>query len=124
MVFGFKKIKSIIVTANDVLAKLNVTLHGTVESAQRTTTNIRAAGSGAMAARGITDCIVAYQCNDILCLSVSAIGTAADVGGMICGNIPGVKGAVPYVVGVSTACKGIVHLCRTGNITFACKDKI
>ena len=51
----------------------------------------KSGASGIMTAKGVKDCVVSYQCNDMVCFTVSVVGTTADVSNHICGNIPGLK---------------------------------
>lgn len=110
---------------NQTFAKFNQTLHGSVEEARRTTAIVKTSTNGAMVAKGVKDCVVSYQCNDVVCLTVSAVGTAADLGGMVSGNIAFLNPLTPFTSSISVGCKFFVHLCQTGNITFiSCKDPI
>jgi hypothetical protein len=86
----------------------------------KTTEHIRSGASGIMTAKGVKDCVVSYQCNDYICLTVSGIGTTADRSNHICGNIPGLKKVTPIATSILVGCKYFVHLCRTGNVTFSC----
>ena len=69
--FGVRKISNILSNLNATLAKVNQTIHGFTDAA-----------SGVMTG----DCVVAYQCNDYICLTISSIGTCADLTNLIFGN--------------------------------------
>ena len=120
----FRSIRKAIRSASDGLSKFNETIHGSAEEASRTVTSIKSSASGAMTARGVKDCVVSYQCNDMVCFTISVVGTTADVSNHICGNIPGLKKVTPLTTYISLGCKYFVHLCQTGNITFSCKNPI
>lgn len=109
---------------NSTLSKWNQTIHGSTEAAARTTENLKSGASGMMTAKGVKDCVVAYQCSDYVCLTVSAIGTCADLSNHVCGNIPGLRKITPVNSAVSVGCKYFVHLCKTGKITFSCNDLV
>ena len=70
----------------------------------------------------VKDCVVVYQCKDYICLTISGIGTVANVINHICGNIPVFKKFTSINTFVSVSCKYFVHLCRTGNISFSYLD--
>ena len=120
--FGFRKIRDILTNLNSTLAKANQTVHGSAEAATRTTEAVKSSVSGWMTAKGVKDCVVSYQCNDYICLTVSGVGTVFDVSNMVCGNVPGLKRFTPYCNFASVGCKSFVQLCRSGNITFSCND--
>lgn len=120
--FVIRSIRKIIATINDGVGKLNQTIHGSAEAAAKTTNCVKSGASGLMTAKGVKDCVVSYQCNDMVCFTISVIGTTADVGNQICGNIPILKKVTPYTTYISIGCKSFVHLCRTGNITFSCNE--
>lgn len=113
--------KAIRATA-DGLSKFNETIHGSAAEAAKTVTNVKSSVNAGMFAKGAYDCVVSYQCNDMVCLTISAIGTTADLGSFVCGNVPFLKKATPVTSFISTGCKSFVHLCRTGNITFLCNE--
>jgi hypothetical protein len=118
--FGIKSISAILLSINATASKLNQTIHGSSESAMKTTEYIRSGSTAIMTAKGVKDCVVAYQCNDYICLTISGIGTIADLSTHICGNIPGLKKVTPLTAYMSVGCKSFVYMCRTGNITFSC----
>ena len=120
--FGIQKIKKAINCVTDSLSKFNQTIHGSADAAAKTSDILKSGANGVMTAKGVKDCVVSYQCNDMVCFTVSVIGTTADVGSHICGNIPGLKKVTPLTTYISLGCKYFVHLCQTGNITFSCKD--
>jgi hypothetical protein len=120
--FGIKTIGNILSNLNTTLSKVNQTVHGSTDAAAKTTEHLRSGASGIMTAKGVKDCVVAYQCNDYICLTISGIGTVADFGNHICGNVPVLKKFTPINTYLSIGCKSFVHLCRTGNITFSCND--
>jgi hypothetical protein len=120
--FGIKAIGGELSALNATLAKFNQTIHGSTEAAARTTGAIKSGASGMMTAKGIKDCVVRYQCNDSVCFPISCIGTTADLGNFLCGNIPGLKKVTPLTTYLSLGCKYFVHACRTGSITFSCND--
>ncbi len=122
--FGIKKISNILSYVNSTLSKWNQTVYGSTASEARTTEQLKSGASGMMTAKGVKDCVVAYQCNDYVCLTVSVIGTCADVSNHIFGNITGLKKITPVNSAVSVGCKYFVHLCKTGNITFSCNELI
>ena len=119
---GIRIISNALSSVNASLAKFNATIHGGADAAAKTIEHIRSGASGILTAKGVKDCVVAYQCNDYVCLTISGIGTAADLSNHICGNIPGLKKIAPVFTFVSVGCKSFVHLCRTGNITFSCNE--
>lgn len=121
---GIRTIGNALSSLNASLAKFNATIHGGADAAAKTTEHIRSGASGIMTAKGVKDCVVAYQCNDYVCLAISGIGTAADLSNHICGNVPGLKKITPVFIFVSVGCKSFVHLCRTGNITFSCNEPL
>lgn len=118
---GMKSIGKAVNSVSDILSKFNQTIHGSAEAAAKTTEHIKSGASGIMTATGVKDCVVSYQCNDMVCFTISVVGTTADVSNIICGNIPGLKVVTPVTTYISLGCKYFVHLCRTGNITFLCK---
>lgn len=120
----FRSIGKAIRSVSDGLSKFNETIHGSAEEASRTVTSIKSSASGAMTARGVKDCVVSYQCNDMVCFTISAIGTAADIGNHICGNVPTLRAGVPIVNTISVGCKTFVQFCRTGKISFSCNDPL
>jgi len=122
--FGIKTIGKAITSLGDGLAKFNQTIHGSADAAAKTTGCVKSGASGLMTAKGVKDCVVTYQCNDMVCFTISVVGTSADVSNHICGNIPGLKQVTPLTTYISLGCKYFVHLCQTGNITFSCKDPI
>lgn len=81
-------------------------------------------GSNMMSAKGVKDYLVKYQSNDMVCFTISVVGTAADLTIHICGNIPGLKKVTPVATFTLVECKSFIHFCQTGNITFSCKDRI
>jgi hypothetical protein len=104
------------------LHRFNQTIHGSVSP--KTMDQVKTATNGLMAAKGVKDCVVSYQCNDLICFTVSAVGTTADIGNFVCGNVPGLKKAAPVATFVSVGCKSFVHFCRTGQVRFSCNDPI
>ncbi len=120
--FGIWKISNILSSLNAILVKANQTIHESKTAAAKTTEHVKSAASGIMTAKGVKDCVVAYQCNDYLCLTISGLGTCADMTNLIFGNIPGLKRFTPISTYLSVGCKSFVHMCRTGNITFSCND--
>ena len=122
--FGIGVIKKAANSISYSLSKFNQTIHGSVDAAAKTTEHVKSGASGIMTAKGVKDCVVSYQCNDMVCFTVSMVGTTADVSNHICGNIPGLKKVTPLTTYISLGCKYFVHLCQTGNITFSCKDSI
>lgn len=121
--FGIKSIGKGIASLGDALAKFNQTIHGSADAAAKTTECVKSGASGLMTAKGVKDYVVTYQCNGMICFTISVIGTTADVSNHICGNIPGLKKVTPVTCYISLGCKYFVHLCQTGNITFSCKDQ-
>lgn len=121
---GIKTIGKAISSLSDALSKFNETIHGSADAAAKTAENVKSGVSGIMTARGVKDCVVSYQCKDMVCFTVSVVGTTADVTNHICGNIPGLKKVTPIANYISIGCKYFVHLCQTGNITFSCKEAI
>jgi hypothetical protein len=122
--FGIRKIGNILFSVNPILSKLNQTIHGSAEAAAKTTEHIKSGANGIMTAKGVKDCVVASQCNDYVYLTVSTVGTIADVSNHICRNVPGLKRFTPIKIYMSVSCKYFVHLCRTGNITFSCNNLV
>ena len=120
--FGINSIGKAVSSLGDALSKFNQTIHGSADAAAKTTECIKSGASGLMTAKGVKDCVVTYQCNDMICFTISVVGTTADVSNHICGNIPGLKKVTPFTTYISLGCKYFVHLCQTGNITFSCKD--
>lgn len=121
---GIKSIAKALSFFNNALSKFNQTMHGSADGAAKTVGNIKSGASGLMIAKGVKDCVVSYQCNDMVCFTVSIVGTTADISNHICGNIPVLKKVTPLATYISLGCKYFVHLCQTGNLTFSCKDKI
>lgn len=119
---GIGSFRRIVSSFSDGLAKFNQTMHGSADAAAKTTAAVKSGASGAMTAKGVKDCVVSYQCNDMVCFTVSVVGTGADVSTYICGNIPVLKKVTPFTTYISLGCKYFVHLCQTGNVTFSCKD--
>lgn len=122
--FGINSIRKVVTSLGDSLAKFNQTIHGGADAAAKTTESVKSGASGLMTAKGLKDCVVTYQCNDMVCFTISVVGTTADVSNHVCGNIPVLKKVTPLTTYISLGCKYFVHLCRTGNITFSCKDQI
>ena len=120
--FGIKSIGKAISSISDGLSKFNQTIHGSADAAAKTAEHVKSGASGLMTAKGVKDCVVSYQCNDMVCFTVSAIGTTADISNQVCGNIPGLKKVTPLTTYISLGCKYFVHLCRTGNVTFSCNE--
>lgn len=120
--FGIRSIGKAISSLGDSLSKFNQTIHGSADAAAKTVEHVKSGASGVMTAKGVKDCVVTYQCNDMICFTISVVGTTADVGNHLCGNIPALKQVTPITTSISLGCKYFVHLCRTGNITFSCKD--
>lgn len=121
---GIRTIAKSVNSINDSLSKLNQTVHGSAASAAKTTQHIKSGATGVMTAKGVTDCVVSYQCNDMICFTVSVVGTTADVTNHVCGYMLGLKQVTPVATYISLGCKSFVHLCRTGNITFSCNDPV
>jgi hypothetical protein len=121
---GIRSIRTILSLVSDGLSKFNQTIHGSADAAARTTDAVKSGASGIMTAKGVKDCVVSYQCNDMVCFTVSMVGTGADIGNHICGNIPGLKKVTPVTTYISLGCKYFVHLCKTGNVTFSCNDPV
>ena len=87
--FGSNSLKRIgngIFALSDGLSKLNQTIHGSAEAAAKATNITKRTGSAMMTIKGVKDCVVTYRCNDMICFTVSAVGTTADVGNWICGR--------------------------------------
>ena len=122
--FGLKSIGKSVGSIADGLSKFNETIHGSADAAAKTVEHVKSGASGIMTAKGVKDCVVSYQCNDMVCFTVSMVGTTADVSNHICGNIPVLKKVTPLATYISLGCKYFVHLCQTGNVTFSCKDPI
>ena len=125
--FGINSLKRIgkgIFALSDGLSKFNQTIHGSTDAAAKAANITKTTGSLTMTAKGVKDCVVTYQCNDLICFTVSAVGTTADVGNLICGNMPGLKQYTPLTTSISGGCKYFVHVCQTGDVTWSCKDKI
>lgn len=93
--FGIRKIGNILSSVNSTLSQLNQTIHGSAEAAAKTTEHIKSGANGVMTAKGVKDCVVAYQYNDYVCLTVSTVGTIADFSNHICRNVPGLKRFTP-----------------------------
>ena len=121
---GINSIGKAISSIGDALSKFNETIHGSADSAAKTAEHVKSGASGIMTAKGVKDCVVSYRCNDMVCFTVSVVGTTADISNHICGNIPGLKKVTPLATYISLGCKYFVHLCQTGNVTFSCKDQI
>ena len=122
--FGMNSLKRIgkgIFAFSDGLSKFNQTIHGSAAKAANIT---KTTGSLTMTAKGVKDCVVTYQCNDLICFTVSAVGTTADVGNLICGHMPGLKQYTAVTTPISVVCKYFVHVCQTGDVTWSCKDKM
>jgi hypothetical protein len=117
--FGIGSIRKVLTSIGDSLSKFSQTIHG-----GKPTECVKSGASGLMTAKGVKDCVVTYQCNDMVCFTIFVVGTTADVSNHICGNIPGLKKVTPLTTYISLGCKYFVHLCQTGNITFSCKDQI
>ena len=119
-----KRISRLISSICESASKFNETIHGDADAAAKTVQHVKSLSSGMMAARGVRDCIVSYQSNDMVCLTVSVVGTTADVSNMICGKIPGLKNLTPFTFAtfVSSGCKFFVHLWRTGSVTLPSKN--
>lgn len=122
--FEIRKMSDSLSNLNSTLAKFNTSIHGSVDAARKTTEHVRSGASGIMAAKGVKDCVVSYPYNGYVCLTISTLGTVADVSNHICGNIPGLKAFTLINTYVSIGCKYFVHLCRTGKITFSCSDLV
>lgn len=122
--FGMKSLGKAVSSIGDGLSKFNQTIHGSADAAAKTAEHVKSGASGIMTAKGVKDCVVSYQCNDMVCFTVSVIGTTADISNHVCGNIPGLKKVTPVATYISLGCKYFVHLCQTGNLTFSCKDSI
>ena len=121
---GIGSIRKAITSLGDGLSKFSQTIHGSADAAAKTTECVKSGASGLMTAKGVKDCVVTYQCQDMVCFTISVVGTTADVSNHICGNIPGFKKVTPLTTYISLGCKYFVHLCQTGNIRFSCKDPI
>jgi len=121
---GISSVRKAVCSMSDALSKFNQTIHGSADAAAKTTEHVKSGASGIMTAKGVKDCVVSYQCNDMVCFTVSVVVTTADVSNHICGNIPGLKKVTPLATYISLGCKYFVHLCQTGNVTFSCKDPI
>lgn len=119
--FVIKSIGKGIASLGDALAKFNQTIHGSADVAAKITACVKSGASGIMTAKGVKDCVFIYQCNDMVCFTISVIGTTADVSNHICGNTPGFKKVTTFTTYISLGYKYFVHLCQTGNITFSCK---
>ena len=122
--FGTRSIGRIVSSIGDGLSKFNQTIHGSADAAAKTAEHVKSGASGIMTAKGVKDCVVSYQCSDMVCFTLSVAGTSVDVSNHICGNIPGLKKVTPLTTYISLGCKYFVHLCQTGNVTFSCKDPI
>jgi len=109
---------------SDGLSKFNKTIHGSADAAAKTAEHVKSGASGIMTAKGVKDCVVTYQCNDMVCFTISVVGTTADVTNHIFGNIPVLNKVTPITTYISLGCKCFVHLCRTGNLTFSCNDPV
>ena len=119
---GIKSIGKGINSIGDILSKFNTTIHGSADAAAKSVEYAKSGASGLMTAKGVKDCVVSYQCNDMVCFVVSVVGTTADLSNHVCGNIPGLNKVTPLTAYISLGCKYFVHLCQAGNITFSCKD--
>ena len=125
--FGSNSLKRIgngIFALSDGLSKLNQTIHGSAEAAAKATNITKRTGSAMMTIKGVKDCVVTYRCNDMICFTVSAVGTTADVGNWICRHTPGLKQYTGITTPISVGCKYFVHICQTGDLTWSCRDKI
>ena len=121
---GINSVRIILSSVSDCLSKFNQTIHGSADVAAKTTATVKSGASGIMTAKGVKDCVVSYQCKDMVCFTVSMVGTGADISNHICGNIPVLKKVTPLTTYVSLGCKYFVHLCQTGNVTFSCNDPV
>jgi len=122
--FGIQSLKISIIRLADGLAKFNETIHGSAEAAAKTTEYLKAGSNGIMTVKSVKDCVVTYQCKDMICFTVSVVGTTADISSQIYGSIPSLKKVTPITVYISIGCKSFVHFCQTGNITFSCKEPV
>lgn len=117
--FGIRSIGKAVSSIGDSLSKFNQTIHGSTDAAAKTAEHVKSGASGIMTAKGVKDCVISYQCNDMVCFTVSVVKTTTDVS-----NIPGLKKVTPLATYISLRCKYFVHICQTGNVTFSCKDPI
>lgn len=122
--FGIKSVGKTVSSIGDRLSKFNQAIHGSADAAAKTAEHVKSGASGIMTAKGVKDCVVSYQCNDMVCLTVSVIGTTADISNHICGNIPGLKKVTPVATYISLGCKYFVHVCQKGHLPFSCQDSI
>lgn len=120
--FGIRKISNILSSLNATLAKANQTIDGSTAAATKTTEHVKSDTSGIMTAKGVKDYVVAYQCNDYICLTISGLRTYTDMTNLIFGNMLGLKRFTPISTYLSVDCKSFVHMCHTGNLTFSCND--
>ena len=117
-------IKSIRKAVSHIVDSLFKFRHGSADAAARPMEYVTSGASGIMTAKGVKDCVVSYQCNDMVCFTVSVVGTTADVSNFICGNIPGLKKVTPYTTSISVGCKSFVHLFLPCYSKFGIYDKI
>ena len=122
--FGLKSIGKAVSSISDGLSKFNQTIHGSADAAAKTAGHVKSGASGIMTAKGVKDCVVTYQCKDMVCFTISVVGTTADISSHICGNIPVLNKVTPLTTYISLGCKYFVHLCQTGNLTFSCNDPV
>jgi len=106
-----KVLRSLLSTVNNNLASFNNIIHDSADTAEKITEHIKSGASGIMTAKGVKDCVVEYQWNNKVCLTVSAIGTASNISNCICRNVPGLKKFAPINIYVSLGYKYFVYQC-------------
>ena len=109
---------------NDILAKFNRTIHNSVQAAAKTIEYVGSDVSVIMIAKGVKDYLVLYQFNGMICLSVSAVETVADVTNHILGIYQSLKEWHRTLIMYQYHASLLFILCRTGNVTFSCNDPI
>lgn len=115
---GIKSMGKALSSVSDALSRFNQTIQGSADAAAKTAEHLKFGASEIMTAKGVKDCVVSYQCNDMVGFTVSVIGTTTDLSNHICDNIPGLKKVTLVATYVLLGCKYFVHLCQSGNITF------
>lgn len=104
----------------DILRGVNATIWGGVEQADKVGRIVKTGGAGADIAIGTGNAIKDFACADVVCATLSLVGSASSAAGLVLGNIPGTKHLTIYTGSITVCCRTIRAYCKKSGSPWGC----
>jgi hypothetical protein len=104
----------------DIVRGVNATIWGGVEGAEKVSKIVKTGLSGADVVIGTSHALEDFGCNDVVCGSLSVIGSVSSAVGLVIGNIPATKHLTFITGSVTVGCRSVRYYCKNYGTFWGC----